>query len=117
MINGFVLDIRNTSSLQKCVRLFSDKELPEGVSISYHRQDIDYKALCAYALKDGFMGDGININEKLEFTIHQNAISETYVTKLLTDKKMVVDGGGTNFITVNLPPNAKVMFQLMPLFE
>ena len=108
-----LLDIQNTSNLQKCVCFFGDKELPEGVTISFHRQDIDHNALCAYALKDGIMGDGINIDEKLEFTIHQNNISETYVTKLLTDKKLVVNGG-TNFITVNLPPNAKVLFQLMP---
>ena len=97
--------------------MLSDEELPEGVTICFYRQDIDYIALRAYAHTEGFMGGGIHIDKKLEFTtIHQSNISETQVTKLLTDKKLVVDGGA-KFITVYLPPNTKVLFQLRPQFE
>ncbi len=64
MINGFVIAIKNTSNQKRCVRLFSDEVLPEGVTIITSNQKYDYKALRSFTISKGFIGSGINSDEK-----------------------------------------------------
>lgn len=115
MINGFVIEIQNTTKQKRLVTLFQNKELPEGITIRARNTEYDYTALLSMAKTKGFVGSGINIDQKLEFTLNNGATTETYVTKLLTDKEIEVDGF-LKFIAVDIPSDTNVIFQLMPVF-
>ena len=113
MINGFVIEIKNISTHKHTVRLFSDDDLPEGVTIVTRNPKFDYKALRSFAMTDGFIGSGVSSDEVLVFTIQNGGKSASFITKFLTDKKIVIDGD-SKCIAVSVPPGAVLMFQLLP---
>ena len=116
MINGFVIEIKNTSNQKQCVRLFSDEVLAYGVLITTRHSDYDYNTLRTFAIKDGFIGSGINADEVFEFVIHNGILAEVFQTKFLPDKEIELDGD-LKFIEVNIPADTGVLFQLMPIFK
>ena len=116
MINGFVIEIKNTSTHKHTVRLFSDDDLPEGVTIATRNPKFYYKALRSFAMTDGFIGSGVSSDEELAFTIHNGGKSESFSTKFLPEKEIVIDGD-SKYIAINIPPDSSVLFQLLPSFE
>lgn len=114
MINGFVVEIKNAINQKHSVCLFSREELPGGVTVTTRKKDYDYKALFSLANSKGFKGSGINADEEVELIIHNGLISETFVSKFLTDKHIEIDGDA-KFITVIVPAMADIIFQLMPV--
>ena len=116
MINGFVIEIKNISTHKHTVRLFSDDDLPEGVTIVTRNPKFDYKALRSFALTDGFIGGGVSSDNVLDFTIHNGGKSESFTTKFLPEKEIVIDGD-SKYIAVNIPSDTLLLFQLLPSFK
>jgi len=116
MINGFVIEIKNTSTQNQCIQLFSEEELSEGIIITTRNQNFDYNALRYFAMNEGFIGSGVSSDEVLEFTIHNGDKSESFTTKFLPEKEIEIDGG-SKFIEVNIPSDTIVLFQLLPSFK
>ena len=113
MINGFVIEIKNASNQKQCIRLFSEEVLAEGVLIKARHSDYDYNTLRCFAIKDGFIGSGINLDEELEFVIHNGILAEEFHTKFLPNKEIEIDGY-SKFIEVDIDANSIILFQLVP---
>lgn len=109
MINGFVIKIKNTSKQKQCVRLFSEEMLEDGVSIKARHSDYDYNALRTFAIKDGFIGSGINSDEILDFEIYNGDVAEKFKTKFLLDKEIEIDGY-SKFMELNIPSDTLCYF-------
>ena len=112
MINGFVLEIKNAGNQNHMVSLFQNLALPQEITVNALNTEYDYKALCLLASNKGFKGSGFNADQALEITIHNGALAETHITKFLPDTAIEIDGLN-KYITVNIPANSKVIFQLM----
>jgi len=112
-INGFVIEIANSENENQLVRLFENKPLPEGVTIKIHKTDIDYPRLKSLAQLKGFIGNGISVDQEVQFTISNKLISESFFTKFLCDKEITIDGV-SKYIEVEIPANTSMLFQLMP---
>ena len=113
MINGFVIEIKNTSNQKQSIRMYSEEVLADGVSITVCNSEYYYNILRSFAIKDGFIGSGINLDEELEFVIHNGILAEEFHTKFLPNKEIVIDGY-SKFIKVNIPANSIILFQLLP---
>ena len=117
MINGFLIQISNNSSNAQLVHLFKQAGLPEGITVSISNTDHHYNSLLLEANTKGFMGSGIMTDDEgaLQLTIHNDADTENIVLhKLLTDKKIIIDGF-SKYISIDIPPLANISFQLLPI--
>ena len=114
MINGFLVKIINASSYEQLVPLFNQHPLSEGVKVNASNTDYDYNALLQMAQSQGFHGNGINADQILKVIIHDGLNSETVETKFLTGKEIVIDGF-SKYITISIPPQSEIIFQLMPV--
>jgi hypothetical protein len=119
MINGFVLDIINENTEEISVSLFTDKEIPSGVTISTKNSNYNYKSLLLMSINEGFMGGGISTDDErvCQVTIYKNSNPISYdFYKTLDDKEIIIDGL-TNYITLVIPPSSKILIQLIPYFK
>lgn len=117
MINGFLIQISNNSSNAQLVHLFKQADLPEGVTISISNTHHQYNSLLLEANTKGIMGSGIMTDNEsaLQLSIHNGANTENIVLhKLLTDKKIVIDGF-LKYISITVPPLTNITFQLLPI--
>jgi hypothetical protein len=114
-INGFVLDIKNETDQKQLIRLFENVTIPDGVKIKLCYTQYDYYDLQKFAQSKGFIGNGINVDQELKFEISNGLITEKHFTKFLTDKVIMIDGF-SNYVEVEIPARATVLFQLMPKF-
>lgn len=119
MINGFELDIINENTEEASVSLFTNKEIPSGVSIIARNADYDYKALYVMSITEGFMGRGISTDDDriCHVTIIKNDNSSTYEFHKILDNMEIIIDGLNNYITLTIPPSSKSLFQLIPFFK
>jgi hypothetical protein len=115
-INGFVIEIKNETNQKQLVQLFENVILPDGLKINSHRTEVDYQQLLSYAQLKGFIGSGINADEKLSFTICNGLTKEKYFTNFLAEKEILIDGF-SNYIELEVPVIPSIIFQLMPTFK
>ena len=101
-INGFVIVIQNETNQKQLVRLFENVTLPDGVKINLHNSEYDHNLLQTLAQSKGFIGNGINSDQELKFTISNGLTTEKYLTKFLTDKEILIDGLA-NYVEVEIP--------------
>ena len=113
MINGFIIEIKNTGTELQQLSLFKQETLPPGITVITPNTDYDYNALLQMAQSQGFYGNGINADQILKVIIHDGLNSETVETKFLTGKEIVIDGF-SKYITISVPPQSEIIFQLMP---
>jgi hypothetical protein len=117
MINGFLVQINNHSTSAQAVALFREGGLPEGVTVTTLGQKIDYQSLLSIAISEGFMGGGFQTDDE--------GISEIVLCRgierpplpfniMLTDQEMVIDGA-ENHVTIMVPAEKVVLFQLLPV--
>lgn len=119
MINGFVLDIINENTEEISVSLFTNKEIPSGVTISTKNSNYNYKSLLLMSINEGFMGGGISTDDErvCQVTIYKNSNPISYdFYKILDDKEIIIDGLA-NYITLVMPPSSKTLIQLIPYFK
>ena len=114
MINGFLVKIINASSYEQLVPLFNQHALSEGVTVNASNTEYNYNALLLKSQTQGFSGNGINADQILKVIIHDGLNSETVETKFLTGKEIVIDGF-SKYITISVPPQSEIIFQLMPV--
>ena len=112
-INGFVIDIHNETNQSHLIRLFENSTLPDGVKINFRNTEYDYNFLKSLAQSKGFIGNGINADQELKFTISNGLTTEKYLTKFLPDKEILIDGL-SNYVEFEIPARTSLLFQLMP---
>jgi hypothetical protein len=119
MKNGFVLDIINENTEEISVSLFTNKEIPSGVSIMYKNSNYDYKSLFLMSINEGFMGAGISTDDEriCHVTIYKNSNPTSYKFYKILDNKEIIIDGTTNYITLVIPPSSKTLIQLIPAFK
>ena len=119
MINGFVLDIVNENNEEVSISLFTNGEIPTGVTITARNSNYDYNSLFLMSINEGFIGGGISTDDKSisQVTIFKNGTPSTYeFCKILDGMEIIIDGL-TNYITFVVPPKSKSLFQLIPHFK
>jgi len=119
MIKGFLAEINNHSTSAQAVALFREGGLPEGVTITTLGQKIDYQSLLSIAISDGFMGGGFQtVNQGINEIVLCRGTERTPLpfNIKLTDQDIVIDGG-KNYVTIMVPAEKVVLFQLLPLLK
>jgi hypothetical protein len=119
MINGFLVEITNHSTSAQVVALFRDGGLPEGVTITTLGQKIDYQSLLSIAISEGFIGGGFQTDDEgiNEIVLCRgNQRTPLRFNIMLTDQEMVIDGG-ENYVTIMVPAEKVVLFQLLPMLK
>ena len=116
MINGFTIDIINDSTKEVIIPLFNDTSLPEAVSVKAFNAVYDYEALLTMAKTKGFAGSGIYTNYPgtlcVTYKMNNNE-EQIHINKMLTDKPITINGT-SNYLTVTVPANERIIFQLLP---
>lgn len=119
MINGFVLDITNENTEEISISLFTDKEIPSGVTISTKNSNYDYKSLYLMSVNKGFIGGGLSTdNERIsQVIIFKNSDPISYEFHKILDEVEIIIDGLTNYFTIVIPPSSKSIVQLMPYLK
>jgi hypothetical protein len=119
MINGFVLDIINENTEDITVLLFTNKEIPSGVTITAKNTNYDYSSLFLMSIKEGFMGGGISTdNEHISrVTIFKNNNPCSYEFHKIIDNLEIIIDGQNNYIAIEISPSSKSLVQLIPTFK
>jgi hypothetical protein len=117
MINGFVIDVENTSSEEFSIPLFKEKQLPEGISIRSIRGEYDYESSVLMAKNENFMGCGF----QSDFIIKIQVISPEVIYDLdsrvvASDNKIILDGFN-QYLSIVVPANSMGFFQLFPFIQ
>jgi hypothetical protein len=116
MINGFSIEIINDSTNEVIIPLFNDAGLTEAVRVKAFNADYDYEALFTMAKTKGFAGNGLHTDYKgiLRVTYKMNNDEEQFhIKRMLTDKPITINGF-SNYLTVTVPANECIIFQLLP---
>jgi hypothetical protein len=117
MINGFVLDIENTTREDVSIPLFKEKQLPEGVSIRSIRGEYDYESLVLMAKNENFMGCGFQSDfiTKIQ-VISPEVIYDLDSRVVASDNKIILDGLD-QYLSIVVPANSMGFFQLFPFIQ
>ena len=115
MINGFLLEIENATLEEQLIPFFKKEQLPEGVYIRAKGTSYDYDSLLLLATSKGFKGTGImvdDINVNRLSIYKNNEPKDIILNKIIDDIEILIDGG-SNYITLVIPPRTNVLIQLI----
>ena len=117
MINGFVLDIENTTREDVSIPLFKEKQLPDGISIQSIRGEYDYESLVLMAKNENFMGCGFQSDfiAKIQ-VISPEVIYDLDSRVVASDNKIILDGFD-QYLSIVVPANSMGFFQLFPFIQ
>jgi hypothetical protein len=119
MIYGFVLEIKNHSSNWENVTLFKEGENNPNVDIRVLHSDYNYDSLLLMANTKGFIGSGIQ--SECGFIESASIYTPTGINKIefksIWDAEEIYINGFSSYITIQVPPLEKGIFQLMPIYN
>jgi hypothetical protein len=119
MINGFLVEINNTSADEQTVALFHETGLPEEVSVTTVNNKFDYHALLLMAKTKGFMGseyimDDDRINQIEIFNSNKSTFIDFH--RIVKNQHIVIDGN-SDYLRCTIPPKSVILLQLLPAFR
>ena len=115
MIEGFSIDITNTTDKEQLVKFFTEGGLPEGVSVFViGGKHYDYNSFLMMARTKGFVGTSIYTEErKVEVVnIHTMDGCTTIPFNLVLNDLSIKIDGFSNYISITVPANSSLNFQL-----
>jgi hypothetical protein len=113
MERGFIVDITNSSSEVKDVKLFAGS-LPEGVLVTTMDKAYNFDALQMMARQNGFVGNSITTGFEagLQIEIVSNDKIEKVILKGRYESSEIRINGTDEFILVTCPPNSNFYIRL-----
>ena len=117
MINGFIVEIKNTLAIEQTVLLFKEGGMPKGITVLSKGTTYDYDSLLSLSKREGFKGSGIitddfEVNQLTIFT--ENNATQHHFSKI-HEESIFLDGI-TKYISLVIPSCKTVLIQLAPLF-
>ena len=116
MENGFIVDITNSTSIVKEVKLFTSP-LPDGISVSTMDKVYNFDTLIKIAQNNEFIGNSITtgLNDGIQIEIVNNNQIEKIILNGRYERPEIRINGNDEFITVMCPPNSNFYIRLNSL--
>lgn len=117
MEKGFIIEVFNNKESEQEIHLFSENGLREGVTVKVFNSDLDYQFLLNIAQKEGFKGNGFQIDSHLvtSINIHDGENFEKAVFKRVLYPKKIILNGFTKYISLVIPQQAVMVIQLFTI--
>jgi hypothetical protein len=119
MINGFLVEVNNTTQEEQNVFLFKEMGLPKGVTVIAWGTQYDYPSLLSFAINKGFKGNGIMTDTESVDTVsifNENEAVVLNFDHLLEDQEIIINGI-SKYISFTIPPSSNVLIKLMQVLE
>lgn len=119
MLNGFIVEINNSTVHEQAVVLFKKMNLSSGVTVYGLNSNTDYESLVSMATTEGFKGNGIMTNNENinQLTIVSNNKSTHARFKNIHDNVEIIIDGTSNYISLVIPPATIAVVQLLPMLK
>jgi hypothetical protein len=116
MGNGFLIDITNSTSITKEVKLFNGP-LPEDVSVNTMDKVYDFDALQKMAQNIEFIGNSITtgLDESIKIEIVNKNQIEKVILNGRYERSEIRINGKDEFISIMCPPNSNLYIRLNTL--
>ncbi len=116
MGNGFIIDITNSTSILKEVKLFTGT-LPEGITVSTMDKVYNFDALQKIAQNNVFIGNSITtgLDEGIQIEIVNNNQIEKVILNGRYERSEIRINGKGEFILIMCPANSKFYIRLNTL--
>ena len=114
--NGFIVNIKNSTTAIQEIKLFSEN-LQEGVSVNTINDKYHFEALKLVALENLFIGNSLTTNSDEEVQIE--IVNDGKVEKMLLNRRYegltIIIDGRTSYIKVVCPARVEFYIRLLYL--
>lgn len=119
MINGFLVEVVNTTQDEQIVFLFNEMGLPKGVTVISKGTQYDYPALLSLSKTNGFKGSGIMTDTKSVDSVtifNENEAVLINLHPLMADRDIIINGT-SKYISFSIPPLSNALIQLIQVLK